>query len=139
MTTATSTTYTDKDTDDAAHAAALAQGAQERYQAAMDHIQAALHELEAAVLGLPLFPTPDEIRALEQEAEDRDNDELWEHARCDVRLVTEGLAQSSRFDPSANTAYTDGWDDMGDMDGPAYLFDFDCGKAFRPPADMDWN
>lgn len=54
------------------------------------------------------------------------------------QVVTEGLAQCCAFSGDDLNASTDGWDDMGDMDGPSWIV-CDCGQVFGIPRDMGWN
>lgn len=60
-------------------------------------------------------------------------------------VETAGLSQICRFygagvdgesDPHAET---DGWDDMGDMDGPSWIVCDGCGQAFQVPLGLDWD
>ena len=57
----------------------------------------------------------------------------------DLRVVTIGLEQWVDYDAPTRTASTDGWDDMGDMNGPTYLTCVSCIQDFRVPGDLDWR
>lgn len=57
----------------------------------------------------------------------------------DTRVITAGLEQWSEFNAAEQRAYTDGWDDMGDMDGPSWIFCSACGGTYALPDDLDWN
>jgi hypothetical protein len=59
----------------------------------------------------------------------------------ELRVVTECLAQvcfAEKVD-GGFIATTDGWDDMGDMDGPEHLTCLNCDGYFAVPDDLAWG
>ena len=107
--------------------------AEMRFQAAQEAIAKAIDQLVDAVLGLPMLPT-DGVCCEEQ----------------GLRVITANLEQSCQLefdqlyshesgsDQRGWIASTDGWDDMGDMNGPQYAACSGCGGLYSIPDNLDW-
>lgn len=95
--------------------------------ASLRRIGAAVRQLGQVVDALPGYAEPHRRRD-------------GRTCRCpDPRVVTSGLDQICSYDPDTRTASTDGWDDMGDMEGPTYLECQSCGQLFATPAGLRWH
>lgn len=92
----------------------------------MRRIGAATRELASVVDAMPDYAEPHRRRD-------------GRTCRCpDPRVVTSGLVQICSYDQDIRTAHTDGWDDMGDMDGPTYIECQSCGQLFTFPPGLRW-
>lgn len=54
------------------------------------------------------------------------------------KVITDCLAQWCRLDRENLMAATNGWSDMGDMEGPEHVQCQACGAVWRSPARLNW-
>lgn len=103
--------------EDPAHAAS----AREQFARAVSLLDQGQHALQRAIAELPEFNGTS--------------------ACCgspDLKVITDCLAQWCRLDQDSLIAATNGWSDMGDMDGPEHVECQSCGAVWRSPARLNW-
>lgn len=109
------------------------------FNRAYKNLRSALHDINHAIDELPAVERFHHQPNGEQCGWSvEDGEQVWDD-EPDMRVITMGLEQWCRYDPDTDNASTNGWDDMGDMYGPEYIYCEVCGRAFKPGPDMDWS